>query len=61
MTDINLATRIGARVLQTRWLVRAPIWLYRAGLGFLVDSRGEGALKVTMHLVGPAPQPGHSA
>lgn len=29
----------GARVLRTRWLVRAPIGLYRAGLGFLLEQR----------------------
>ncbi|WP_227998973.1 nitroreductase family deazaflavin-dependent oxidoreductase [Nocardia australiensis] len=39
MTNTNLATRIGARALQTRWLVRTPIWIYRAGLGFLFGSR----------------------
>ncbi|MFC7381746.1 nitroreductase family deazaflavin-dependent oxidoreductase [Sphaerisporangium rhizosphaerae] len=32
-------TAIGARVLRTRRLVRAPIWLYRAGLGILFGSR----------------------
>jgi deazaflavin-dependent oxidoreductase (nitroreductase family) len=30
---------LGARALRTRWLVRAPILLYRAGLGFLFGSR----------------------
>jgi deazaflavin-dependent oxidoreductase (nitroreductase family) len=30
---------LGARALQTRWLVRAPIVLYRAGLGFMFGSR----------------------
>lgn len=33
------ATLLGARALNTRWLVRAPIWSYRAGLGFLFGSR----------------------
>lgn len=28
-----------SRFLHTRWLVRAPIWLYRAGLGFLWGQR----------------------
>jgi len=28
-----------ARLLQTRWIVRAPVWLYRARLGFLLGSR----------------------
>lgn len=27
------------RLLHTRWLVRAPIWLYRTGLGFLLGHR----------------------
>lgn len=30
---------VGARALQTRWFVRAPIWLFRARLGFLMGSR----------------------
>lgn len=30
---------VGARGLKTRWLVRAPIWLYRAGLGFVFGAR----------------------
>lgn len=30
---------LGARILRTRWAVRAPIWLYRAGLGFLFGAR----------------------
>ncbi len=37
-TTPRLAT-IGGRLLRTRWLVRAPIGLYRAGLGFLLGSR----------------------
>jgi F420H(2)-dependent quinone reductase len=28
-----------ARLLQIRWIVRAPVWLYRARLGFLLGSR----------------------
>lgn len=36
--DLSPAT-IGARVLRTRWLVRAPIALYRVGLGALLGSR----------------------
>ncbi|MEV6558241.1 nitroreductase family deazaflavin-dependent oxidoreductase [Nocardia sp. NPDC051756] len=39
MPTRNLTTKLGARALRTRWLVRAPIWLYRAGLGFLFGSR----------------------
>lgn len=31
--------RIGARVLANRALIRAPIWLYRARLGFLFGAR----------------------
>lgn len=33
------ATRLAARALRTRWFVRAPIGLYRAGLGFAFGSR----------------------
>lgn len=32
-------TELGARLLRTRAFVRAPILLYRAGLGFLFGSR----------------------
>ncbi|MEV4239179.1 nitroreductase family deazaflavin-dependent oxidoreductase [Nocardia sp. NPDC050408] len=39
MTSPNLVAKVGARALQTRWLARAPIWLYRAGLGFLFGTR----------------------
>ncbi|MFD3431377.1 nitroreductase family deazaflavin-dependent oxidoreductase [Nocardia fluminea] len=39
MTATSLATKLGARALRTRWLVRAPIWLYRAGFGFVFGSR----------------------
>src|SRR5665647_2937664 len=35
----NLVARTGARGLTTRWLVRAPIGIYRAGLGFVFGSR----------------------
>jgi deazaflavin-dependent oxidoreductase (nitroreductase family) len=31
--------RIGERILRTRWLVRAPIALFRAGAGFLFGGR----------------------
>jgi deazaflavin-dependent oxidoreductase (nitroreductase family) len=31
--------RGGARLLRVRWVVRAPIWLYRARLGFLFGHR----------------------
>lgn len=36
--DLSLSG-IGARALRTRWFVRAPIWLYRHGLGWLLGSR----------------------
>ncbi|MFI6043620.1 nitroreductase family deazaflavin-dependent oxidoreductase [Nocardia sp. NPDC051321] len=39
MAAISFTAKLGARALRTRWLVRAPIWLYRAGLGFLFGSR----------------------
>jgi deazaflavin-dependent oxidoreductase (nitroreductase family) len=32
-------TAIATRLLKTRWIVRAPIWLYRARLGFVFGSR----------------------
>lgn len=32
-------TRVGAALLGTHWLVRAPIWIYRARLGFLFGRR----------------------
>lgn len=31
--------RWAAGLLRVRWFVRAPIWLYRAGLGFVFGSR----------------------
>lgn len=31
--------RLLARFLRTRWLVRAPVWLYRCGFGWLFGSR----------------------
>ncbi len=33
--DMSLASR----ALHTRWFVRSPIWLFRAGLGFLTGGR----------------------
>jgi deazaflavin-dependent oxidoreductase (nitroreductase family) len=30
---------LAARLLRTRWIVRAPVWLYRARLGFMFGSR----------------------
>ena len=30
---------LGAKMLGTRWVVRAPIWLFRARLGFLFGGR----------------------
>lgn len=35
----DLIARGGAHVLRTRWLMRAPIWAYRAHLGFVFGSR----------------------
>jgi deazaflavin-dependent oxidoreductase (nitroreductase family) len=35
----RLTTAVGVRILRTRALVRAPIWVYRARLGFLFGSR----------------------
>lgn len=32
-------SRWAAGLLRVRWFVRAPIWLYRAGLGFVFGSR----------------------
>jgi len=29
----------GARLMRVRWVVRAPVWLYRARLGFVFGSR----------------------
>ncbi|APA97803.1 nitroreductase family deazaflavin-dependent oxidoreductase [Nocardia seriolae] len=39
MATPKLASKLGARALQTRWVVRSPIALYRAGLGFLFGTR----------------------
>jgi deazaflavin-dependent oxidoreductase (nitroreductase family) len=36
--DLSLSG-IGARALRTRWFVRAPIPLYRAGLGWMMGGR----------------------
>jgi deazaflavin-dependent oxidoreductase (nitroreductase family) len=36
---MTVTTTWAARVLRTRWIVRAPIWLYRARLGFVFGSR----------------------
>ncbi|MFC4128277.1 nitroreductase family deazaflavin-dependent oxidoreductase [Nocardia rhizosphaerae] len=39
MDPDSLGAKLGARILRTRWMVRAPIWIYRAGLGFVFGSR----------------------
>lgn len=39
MSAGTVMTSLGARALTTRWLVRSPITLYRAGLGFLFGTR----------------------
>jgi deazaflavin-dependent oxidoreductase (nitroreductase family) len=36
---VDVIAKGGVRLLGNRWLVRAPIWLYRARLGFLFGSR----------------------
>lgn len=38
-TPSDAIAKHGARILRTRWLMRAPIRLYRARLGFLFGSR----------------------
>lgn len=42
-TTMSRATRrvaeAGGALLRVRWLVRAPVWLYRARLGFLFGTR----------------------
>lgn len=35
----NVLTDLGARILRSRRLMRAPIWLYRAGAGALLGPR----------------------
>ncbi|MGW5455768.1 nitroreductase family deazaflavin-dependent oxidoreductase [Nocardia sp. NPDC003979] len=35
----DTVARLGGRALQTRWFVRAPITVYRIGLGFLFGTR----------------------
>lgn len=35
----SLLSGLAGRALRTRWLVRAPIWLYRAHLGLLFGTR----------------------
>ncbi len=42
MTDDRRSSRVAdltARLLRTRWLVRAPIWIFRAGLGRVFGQR----------------------
>lgn len=39
MTVPSPLARAAAGLLRTRWLVRAPVWLYRAHLGTLLGSR----------------------
>lgn len=34
-----MVARAGAAVLRTRWLMRAPVWVFRAGLGPVLGSR----------------------
>ena len=35
----NTISTWAARLLRTRWIVRAPVWLYRARLGFVFGPR----------------------
>ncbi|MGX6607038.1 nitroreductase family deazaflavin-dependent oxidoreductase [Micromonosporaceae bacterium Da 78-11] len=35
----NPIVRASAALLRVRWFVRAPIWFYRAGLGFVFGTR----------------------
>ena len=37
--DRSRIARLGARLLRTRWIVRTPVALYRARLGWLFGSR----------------------
>ncbi|MFE3542623.1 nitroreductase family deazaflavin-dependent oxidoreductase [Nocardia sp. NPDC059177] len=39
MRRSTVGAGLGAKALRTRWLVRAPIALYRAGFGFLLGRR----------------------
>lgn len=39
MSVENALANTGACILRNRWLMRAPIWLYRAGAGPLLGSR----------------------
>ena len=39
MTEPPIATRIAERILKTRWLMRLPIPLYRAGFGWMLGER----------------------
>jgi hypothetical protein len=38
-TTTRRRAALAARMLRVRWFVRAPIWLFRARLGFLAGSR----------------------
>ncbi|MGW4714622.1 hypothetical protein [Nocardia sp. NPDC004260] len=42
---------IGARLLRTRWFVRAPIAVFRARLGFLFGGRLEEATSTAIDQV----------
>ncbi|CAN5466992.1 hypothetical protein BH09ACT8_BH09ACT8_03450 [soil metagenome] len=39
MAESDRISELAGRLLRVRWVVRAPIWLYRAGLGFLFGNR----------------------
>ena len=38
-TSSSVAAAWAARLMRVRWIVRAPVWLYRAWLGFVFGSR----------------------
>jgi deazaflavin-dependent oxidoreductase (nitroreductase family) len=39
LSSSRVSVRLAARLLRTRWLVRGPIWLYRARLGVMCGQR----------------------
>jgi deazaflavin-dependent oxidoreductase (nitroreductase family) len=38
-TSESRLARVGGRILRTRWLVRAPIWVYQARFGVMFGGR----------------------
>lgn len=39
LPDRPRSVRLAVSLLRTRWLVRAPIWIFRCGLGFVFGGR----------------------